>query len=79
MVLIAPARFACALRLPVGGGASRVSDSQGVVQQVSPGVAEHVLVGAGAGEVNEDAAHGEVDVCAYLEQLEPDGSAGGFG
>ncbi len=55
------------------------SAAQGVVLEVLPGVVEHVLVGADAGEVDEDAAHGEFDVGAYLEEFEPDGAAGGFG
>ena len=40
---------------------------------------EGVLVGAGAGEVDEDAARGDFDVGAYLEEFEADGTAGGFG
>ena len=47
--------------------------------EVLPRVAKHVLVGAGAGEVDEDAACGEFDVCAYLEEFEAEGAAGGFG
>ena len=44
-----------------------------------PDFLEEGLVGAGAGEVDEDAAHGKFDLRAYLKQLEPNGAAGGFG
>ena len=44
-----------------------------------PDFLEEGLVGAGAGEVDEDTAHGEFDLRAYLEQLESTGAAGGFG
>jgi hypothetical protein len=37
------------------------------------------LVEAGAGEVDEDAAHGEFDLRTYLEQLESNATADGFG
>ncbi len=47
--------------------------------EVAPGVVEHVLVGAGAGEVDEDAARGEFEVGAYLEEFEADGASGGVG
>ena len=47
--------------------------------EVLPRVAKHVLVGAGAGEVDEDAACGDFEVCAYLEEFEADAAAGGFG
>ena len=54
------------------------SAAQGVVLELLPGLAEDVLVGVGAGEVDDDAAHGKGDLRAYLEEFEADGSAGRF-
>ena len=44
-----------------------------------PDFLEEGLVGAGAGVVDEDTAHGEFELRTYLEQLESTGAAGDFG
>ena len=62
-----------------GGRRWRGSAAQGVVLEGLPRAAEFVLVGTGAGEADEDAAHGKSDVRADLEELEADGAAGGVG
>ena len=53
-------------------------DSQGMALEIFPGLAEHILIRTGAGEVDEDAAYGAFELCAYLEEFEADGSAGRF-
>ena len=55
------------------------SAAPGVVLELLPGVVEDFLVGAGAGEVDDDAAHGKFYLRAYLEEFEANGAAGGFG
>ena len=55
------------------------SAALGVVLELLPDFLEEVLVGAGAGEVDEDTARTNFYLRANFEEFEADGTAGGFG
>jgi len=63
---------------PVGGAEAR-SAAQGTALEVVCGLVKDVLVGTGAGKVNEDSTHGYFDVRTDLQGFQTDGSARGLG
>ena len=40
---------------------------------------EHILIRAGIGEMDEESSHRAFDLCADLEEFEPDGATRGLG
>ena len=61
------------------GFGGRGSAAQGEVLEIAPRLVEDILVGTGAGEMDEDSADRDFQLRANLEELEPDGAAGGLG